>query len=149
MVMATVFTPFCYFIVLQGLSALAIEPLQAARTLGASDRTIFWRVVLPSLRPAQIIAFLLSTILAVGYFITPRLIGGGNVQFVGNVVEALLDDIGSVFDASLLAFLLFVSVLAGLVAARVVMKIIGRRRKGSPVPETSPLHFTFEPKQPE
>ena len=49
-VMTTVFIPFCYFCVLRELTTLHIETLQAARTMGATDATIFWRIILPSIR---------------------------------------------------------------------------------------------------
>jgi putative spermidine/putrescine transport system permease protein len=127
-VMGTVFTPFCYFIILQGFGALSIEPLQAARTMGATDRAIFWSVILPSIRSAQTIAFLLSTILGVGYFITPELIGGGNTQFIGNDVLVLLNETGLTFDASLLAFLLLATVLVLLVTIRIVVRRMQNRR---------------------
>jgi ABC-type spermidine/putrescine transport system permease subunit I len=123
-VMGTVFVPFCYFMVLQELTGLSPVPLQAARTMGASDATIFWRIILPSIRGSQRNAFMLSVVLGVGYFITPQLIGGGNFQFVGNGVLVLLDRFGLTVDASLLGLLLFLTVMVpvGLTGLAIYLK---------------------------
>ena len=119
LVMAIVFTPLCYFLVLHGLDSLSPVSLQAARTLGATDARIFFAVVLPSIRRSQGLAFLASSVLAIGYFITPQLIGGGNFQFIGNGILTVLNDLGQPANASLLALMLLGTVV-------VVVLVVGR-----------------------
>lgn len=64
-----------------------IDPnlLKAARGMGASGRTVFGRVYLPLSLPGVLSGSLIVFILAVGFFITPALMGGP-----GNVMIAML-----------------------------------------------------------
>jgi ABC-type spermidine/putrescine transport system permease subunit I len=121
-VMTTVFIPICYFVELRGLDGLSKEALQAARTLGATDAVIFWRLVLPVTRNTHLAAFILALSLAVGYFITPQLIGGGNYPFVGNGV-IMFFDLGRPADASLLALLLGVTVVVVLACITALFRL--------------------------
>ena len=129
LVMGTVFIPFCYFITLQGFALLSHDMLEAARTLGATGPTIFWNVILPNIRRALFIAYSLSLILAVGYFITPALIGGGNFEFMGNGVLRLLNDLGFTAEASLLALLLLLTVLLPLITVAWWVFIAKKRKE--------------------
>lgn len=55
-------TPFVTLIILAGLSALPLEPYEAAVIDGASGRQLFFYITLPLLRPVIIIAALFRTI---------------------------------------------------------------------------------------
>ena len=110
-VMTTVFTPFCYFVISQKSNYIRVEHFEAGRTLGATDSRMMFVITLPILSGSGLIAFLLSLILGIGYFITPQLIGGGNFPFIGNGVLTLLNDIGDVAGASLLALYLLLTIL--------------------------------------
>jgi putative spermidine/putrescine transport system permease protein len=116
-VMAVVFVPFVYFIVSEAASHLSPPLYEASRTLGATDARAFFVITLPLLLPATLLAFALSTILGLGYFVTPHLIGGGNFPFVANGVLSRLD-LGDAQGAALLGLYLLATVfiLAGLVA---------------------------------
>jgi len=61
--------------------------LQAARNLSASDWKAFWHVFLPLSLPGVVGGSLLVFILSVGYFITPRLLGGARDQMIAMVIE--------------------------------------------------------------
>ncbi len=52
-------TPLFFLILLSGLNAVPENPVRAAVILGASPRQVFWRVVLPMLRPVIIVAFVI------------------------------------------------------------------------------------------
>ncbi|MGA2897237.1 MAG: hypothetical protein ABSE27_06535 [Acidobacteriaceae bacterium] len=144
-VMAVVFTPFCYFYILQQLDSLSPFMLQAAQTLGATNARIFFVVVIPSIRRAQVLAFLASSVLAVGYFVTPQLIGGGRFQFIGNGVLTLLNGLGKPSDAALLAFMLLATVALIFSIMLALLRILNRVRTRSAkstvlvaAPQTSP-----------
>ena len=65
-----------------------IDPsyVRAARSLGASSWTAFRRVYLPQTVPGIGAGALLVFILAVGYYITPALVGGSDGQLISNLI---------------------------------------------------------------
>ncbi len=60
--------------------------VRAARSLGASSWTAFRRVYLPQTLPGIGAGGLLVFILAVGYYITPALVGGASGQLFSNMI---------------------------------------------------------------
>jgi putative spermidine/putrescine transport system permease protein len=60
--------------------------VRAARSLGASSWTAFRRVYLPQTVPGMGAGVLLVFILAVGYYITPALVGGASGQLFSNMI---------------------------------------------------------------
>ena len=65
-----------------------IDPsyVRAARSLGATSWTAFRRVYLPQTIPGIGAGALLVFILAVGYYITPALVGGSSGQLISNLI---------------------------------------------------------------
>ncbi len=65
-----------------------IDPsyVRAARSLGASSWTAFRRIYLPQTVPGIGAGALLVFILAVGYYITPALVGGSTGQLISNLI---------------------------------------------------------------
>src|SRR5689334_3928555 len=74
------------------------------RTLGASEQIILLRVLLPQTYRAALLSVGIITAMAVGYFITPRMMGGGKVDFVSNSIILYLGK-GDFDGASRVAFL--------------------------------------------
>jgi putative spermidine/putrescine transport system permease protein len=68
---------------------LSVPPhyVRAARSLGASPFSAFWRVYLPLTLPGAGAGVLLVFILAMGYYITPALVGGDSGQLIGNFIN--------------------------------------------------------------
>ena len=54
-------TPLFFLILLSGLNAIPENPIRAAVILGASPRQIFWRIVLPMLKPVIVVAFVIRS----------------------------------------------------------------------------------------
>jgi multiple sugar transport system permease protein len=52
-------TPLFFLILLSGLNAVPENPVRAAVILGASPRQVFWRVVLPMVKPLIVVAFVI------------------------------------------------------------------------------------------
>ncbi|HEY9214887.1 MAG TPA: sugar ABC transporter permease [Ancylobacter sp.] len=61
-------TPLFFLILLSGLNAVPENPVRAAVILGASPRQVFWRVVLPMLKPVIIVAFVIRAMEIVKLF---------------------------------------------------------------------------------
>jgi putative spermidine/putrescine transport system permease protein len=68
---------------------LSVPPAltRAAISLGASPWTAFWRVYFPMTLPGAAAGALLVFILALGYYITPALVGGRTGQLISNMIE--------------------------------------------------------------
>jgi putative spermidine/putrescine transport system permease protein len=60
--------------------------VRAARSLGATPFTAFWRVYFPLTIPGLGAGCLLVFILAIGYYITPALVGGQSGQLISNII---------------------------------------------------------------
>ena len=61
-------TPFMVLLLLAGLESIPKQPLEAARVDGAPPRYVFWRVILPLLRPVLAVAVLLRALDAMKVF---------------------------------------------------------------------------------
>jgi putative spermidine/putrescine transport system permease protein len=78
------------FMILPTYSVMLSVPQQltrAAISLGASPWTAFWRVYFPMTLPGAAAGGLLVFILALGYYITPALVGGRTGQLISNMIE--------------------------------------------------------------
>lgn len=58
--------------------------MRAAKSLGANDWSAFWRVYFPQSIPGIAAGSILAFILAIGYYITPELMGGARGVFISN-----------------------------------------------------------------
>jgi multiple sugar transport system permease protein len=61
-------TPLFFLILLSGLNAIPENPVRAAVILGATPRQVFWRIVLPMLKPVIIVAFVIRAMEIVKLF---------------------------------------------------------------------------------
>ncbi|MCE9524348.1 MAG: ABC transporter permease [Alphaproteobacteria bacterium] len=78
------------FMILPTYSVMLSVPPQltrAAVSLGATPWTAFWRVYFPMTLPGAAAGGLLVFILALGYYITPALVGGRTGQMISNMIE--------------------------------------------------------------
>lgn len=68
---------------------LSVPPslTRAAISLGAPPWTAFWRVYFPMTLPGAAAGGLLVFILALGYYITPTLVGGRTGQLISNMIQ--------------------------------------------------------------
>ncbi|MCV9878059.1 ABC transporter permease [Brenneria izbisi] len=90
-----------------------IDPtlLRAAESLGASRLRAFWRVVIPLSLPGAAAGGLLVFIMALGFFITPALMGGPQQTMIAMVIESQIEiyfdwGFGSALSSLLLVFTL-------------------------------------------
>ena len=85
--------------------------VRAARSLGATSWTAFRRVYLPQTLPGIGAGSLLVFILAVGYYITPALVGGASGQLISNLIAFHMQNSLNWSLAAALAALLLAAVL--------------------------------------
>src|SRR5262249_17904671 len=65
--------------------------LHAAASLGASQRSIFWRVFFPLTTPAMMAGAILVFMLTLGFYITPAVLGGGRGPMIANMLGMLIN----------------------------------------------------------
>ena len=78
--------PFMVLPLYSSLEKLDKSCLEAARDLGANKVKTFLRIILPLTMPGIVAGCLLVFILAIGYYITPALLGSPNDQMVSYFV---------------------------------------------------------------
>lgn len=86
--------------------------VRAARSLGATSWTAFRRVYFPQTLPGLGAGALLVFILAVGYYITPALVGGSSGQLISNLIAVHMNETLNWSLAAALAAILLFAVLA-------------------------------------
>jgi putative spermidine/putrescine transport system permease protein len=97
------------FMILPLYSVMRVIPpsyARAARSLGATSWTTFRRIYLPQTLPGIGAGSLLVFILAVGYYITPALVGGADGQLFSNMIAFHMDNSNWSMAAALSALLL-------------------------------------------
>ncbi|MEL6311093.1 MAG: ABC transporter permease, partial [Pseudomonadota bacterium] len=85
---------------------------RAAKSLGASNWTAFWRVYFPQTVPGIGAGAILVFILAIGYYITPELVGGTSGTFISNRIAYHISSSLNWGLAAALGTILLVLVLA-------------------------------------
>jgi putative spermidine/putrescine transport system permease protein len=78
--------PFAVFPIASSMRGLDERVLMAARGMGASRGRIFWQVFLPMTLPGVVGAALLAFVFALGFFVTPAILGGGRSVMVAELV---------------------------------------------------------------
>lgn len=78
--------PFAVFPIAASMRGLDERVLMAARGMGASRGRIFWQVFLPMTLPGVVGAALLAFVFALGFFVTPAILGGGRSVMVAELI---------------------------------------------------------------
>jgi putative spermidine/putrescine transport system permease protein len=78
--------PFAVFPIASAMRAMDGRVLLAARGLGASPVRIFWQVFVPMTFSGIVGAALIVFVFALGFFITPAILGGGHSVMVAELV---------------------------------------------------------------
>lgn len=86
-----VLLPFLVLPLVASMMKMDERLFQAAATLGASRRAIFWRVFFPLTLPAFAAGILLVFILTLGFYVTPAILGGGRVPMIANMLDVLIN----------------------------------------------------------
>ena len=82
--MTHILLPFMILPMYSVMQTINPSYLRAAKSLGATNWTAFWRVYFPQSVPGIGAGSILVFILAIGYYITPELVGGTKGVFISN-----------------------------------------------------------------
>jgi putative spermidine/putrescine transport system permease protein len=107
-VMTHILLPFMVLPLYSVMRGIKPSYARAARSLGATSWTTFRRIYLPQTLPGVVAGSLLVFILAVGYYITPALVGGADGQLISNLISFHMTKSNWSMAAALAAILLVV-----------------------------------------
>ena len=82
--MTHILLPFMILPMYSVMSTIPQTYVRAAKSLGATNWTAFWRVYFPQSVPGIGAGSILVFILAIGYYITPEIVGGTTGTFISN-----------------------------------------------------------------
>ncbi|MCY4168460.1 MAG: ABC transporter permease [Rhodobacter sp.] len=82
--MTHILLPFMILPIYSVMRTISPAYVRAAKSLGATDWTAFWRVYFPQSVPGIGAGSILVFILAIGYYITPEIVGGTKGVFISN-----------------------------------------------------------------
>ncbi|WP_244867533.1 ABC transporter permease [Vannielia litorea] len=109
--MTHILLPFMILPMYSVMQTIPPSYVRAAKSLGATNWTAFWRVYFPQSVPGIGAGSILVFILAIGYYITPALVGGTTGTFISNriayhISSSLNWGLGAALGAILLAAVL-------------------------------------------
>jgi putative spermidine/putrescine transport system permease protein len=109
--------PFAVFPIASAMRQVDQRVLLAARGLGAGRMRVFWKVFLPMTSSGVLGAALIVFVFALGFFVTPAILGGGRSVMVAELVylrmfQSMDWGLGAALSVTLV---LFVALLIGLV----------------------------------
>jgi putative spermidine/putrescine transport system permease protein len=109
--MTHILLPFMILPLYSVMKTIPPSYLRAAKSLGANDWTAFWRVYFPQTVPGIGAGSILVFIVAIGYYITPELVGGTSGIFISNriayhISSSLNWGLGAALGVLLLAVIL-------------------------------------------
>lgn len=82
--MTHILLPFMILPMYSVMQTIQPSYLRAAKSLGATNWTAFWRVYFPQTIPGIGAGSILVFILSIGYYITPEIVGGTTGTFISN-----------------------------------------------------------------
>ncbi len=82
--MTHILLPFMILPMYSVMSTIPVTYVRAAKSLGATNWTAFWRVYFPQSIPGIGAGSILVFILSIGYYITPEIVGGTTGTFISN-----------------------------------------------------------------
>jgi putative spermidine/putrescine transport system permease protein len=123
--MVHVYLPFMILSLLSALQSIDPSLEDAARSLGASERTVYTRVVLPLTMPGIQSGTILVFVLAISSYVTPVVLGGSRVELMAPlVVQQLIETFLWPFGAALALVLAISGALAIWVWTRLTLRVM-------------------------
>jgi len=119
--MTHILLPFMILPLYSVMKTIPPSYVRAAKSLGASDFTAFWRVYFPNTVPGIGAGAILVFILSIGYYITPELVGGTSGTFISNrIAYHISSSLNWGLAAALASILLFVVLILYYLYDRIV-----------------------------
>ena len=110
--MTHILLPFMILPLYSVMKGIPPSSLRAAKSLGATNWTAFWRVYFPQSVPGIGAGSILVFILSIGYYITPEIVGGTKGVFISNRIAYHISSSLNWGLAAALGTILLVVVLA-------------------------------------
>ena len=110
--MTHILLPFMILPLFSVMKTISPSYVRAAKSMGASDWTAFWKIYFPNTVPGIGAGSILVFILAIGYYITPELVGGTSGVFISNRIAYHISSSLNWGLAAALGTILLVLVLA-------------------------------------
>ena len=124
--MTHILLPFMILPLYSVMKTIPPSYMRAARSLGANPLTAFMKVYMPLTIPGIAAGVLLVFILAIGYYITPALVGGDTGIFISNMIAQNMQ--GSTAQLRLAAALATILLVGVLVFYWLFNKLVGVER---------------------
>lgn len=132
--MVQILLPYMVLTLATALRSIDRSLLTAAQSLGANRHRAFWQVYFPLSLPGVLAGSALVFILAIGFYITPKLLGSPQeslmAQVIGVRVERLVDFAGAGGLSAILLLATLALVLVGLFLARPMQRAVGATADG-------------------
>jgi putative spermidine/putrescine transport system permease protein len=109
--MVHVLLPYMILPLYSVMKGIPASHFRAAQSLGATNRVAFLKVYLPQTLPGLAAGTLLVFIMALGYYITPALVGGPNDQMLSYMITYHLNEVVNWGMASALGALLLTATI--------------------------------------
>ncbi|MFY1634890.1 ABC transporter permease [Solwaraspora sp. WMMB335] len=116
--------PYMVFALYGNMRSVDPRLLQAAQNLGAGNWNAFRTIFLPLTFPGVAAGSILVFILASGFFITPKLMGGPGDVMIGSLITTLVSESGQAEDAAAIGTILLAITAVGFLA---ISRFIGLR----------------------
>jgi putative spermidine/putrescine transport system permease protein len=121
--MVQILLPFMVFPLYSVMLRIDPSYVQAASGLGAGPIRAFWRIYLPLSMSGVLAGSTLVFIIALGYFITPAVLGGPHDMMIAQLIEQQISNFGNWGFAAALAATLLVGTALILAVAHRVFKV--------------------------
>ncbi len=109
--MTHILLPFMILPIYSVMKGISPSYVRAAKSMGATPTLAFLKVYFPNTLPGIGAGAILVFILAIGYYITPELVGGADGKFISNRIAYQISETGNWSLAAALGSILLVGVL--------------------------------------
>ena len=130
MVLVYNFLPFMIMPLYNTLSKLDKSLIEASKDLGANGFTTFTRVILPLSVPGIVSGITMVFIPAITAFTVPTLIGNGNYNLYGNIIETAFKQLSGQGDYAVGSTLSLILLLCVLVSTLIMNRVEPDKEKG-------------------
>ena len=105
------FLPFMIIPVYTILSKMDQDLINAAKDLGANEKQVFTKVILPLSMPGVVSGITMVFMPAVSTFVISKLLGGGQFMLIGNLIEQQFMSIGDWHFGSAISIFMMIVIL--------------------------------------
>jgi ABC-type spermidine/putrescine transport system permease subunit I len=117
--------PYAVLPMFVAYSSIDMDLILAAESAGATRAQALFQVVLPLAAPGILATLIVNYVIAIGFFLTPVLLGGATAPFTASVIQEDLNTYSNLRDASIGGLLL---VVGGVAAIAVGYFLVGKER---------------------